>query len=159
MEKIQTDSKPQRKLIRLPCDAYHGTETWYFITVCCRKKLPLFKSKVRRNLVVRAIRETADTHRNEIAVYTVLPNHIHFICTAGRKGVVAFVRDFKLRVSTRFRKKYGQPSPWQRSFFDHKIRHDESLRQKCNYVWANPVRADLAQKPEEYPWSGSILSD
>ena len=151
--------KPKRKLIRLAPDAYYKPGTWYFLTLCCRKKLPLFGSDPRRNLVVQALEATTAVHCIEVAAYTVLSNHLHLICSAGDKGLISFVRSFKLRVTTLFRKRLKQPSPWQRSFFDHKIRHDESLRQKCNYVWANPVRAGLARVPEEYRWSGSILTE
>lgn len=31
---------------------------------------------------------------------------------------------------------------WQRDFFDHRLRHDESLAEKFEYICQNPVRAD-----------------
>ena len=156
-ERLSAEEKPRRKRIRLPLDAYHKPEAWYFLTICCRDKAPLFETSGARDVMRQALLETATIHSVEIATYTILPNHTHLICSAGRKGLIAFVRDFKLRATTEFRRRYGHPSPWQKSFFDHKIRSEESFQQKCDYVLLNPVRRGLAAKPEEYPWSGSFL--
>jgi len=43
---------------------------------------------------------------------------------------------------------------WQKSFYDHIIRKDESLVKVCEYVLANPVRKGLAARPEDWPFSG-----
>jgi mono/diheme cytochrome c family protein len=39
---------------------------------------------------------------------------------------------------------------WQRDFFDHRLRKDESYREKADYIRANPVRARLVTKPPEW---------
>ena len=44
---------------------------------------------------------------------------------------------------------------WQESYFDRTLRSDESLPDSIAYVIANPVRAGLAVKPEDYPHWGS----
>ena len=41
---------------------------------------------------------------------------------------------------------------WQDESHDHEIRNDESLRQKCEYVSQNPLRAGLVTTPDEYRW-------
>ena len=155
----QSTKKPKRKPIRLAPDAYHRTATWYFVTICCRNKQPFFRTNSRRDLVVEALEATVNLYHVEVAAYTVMPNHLHLICSAGPKGLISFVRGFKLGVTTLFRQRLKRMSPWQRSFFDHKIRHDESMRQKCRYVWANPVRAGLVSKAEQYRWSGSVSNE
>jgi len=40
---------------------------------------------------------------------------------------------------------------WQRDFFDHRLRKEESYREKADYIRANPVRAGLVREPEEWP--------
>ena len=37
-------------------------------------------------------------------------------------------------------------------FFDHVLRSDESLKDKCEYIRQNPVRRGLVTRPEEYRW-------
>ncbi len=44
---------------------------------------------------------------------------------------------------------------WQRSFFDHALRKEESLTDVACYIWENPVRAKIVEEPIDYAWSGS----
>jgi len=44
---------------------------------------------------------------------------------------------------------FTPPPVWQRGFFDHLLRSDESYAEKWNYVRENPVRAGLAQSAED----------
>ena len=41
---------------------------------------------------------------------------------------------------------------WQRDFFEHRFRHDESYREKADYIWANPVRAGLIAIAADWPF-------
>ena len=51
----------------------------------------------------------------------------------------------------------GTSPIWQRGFFDHVLRTDESYAQKWNYVRENPVRAGLVTKADDWPYSGEIV--
>ena len=46
---------------------------------------------------------------------------------------------------------------WQRGFFDHVLRNDESYAQKWNYVRENPVRSGLVTKADDWLYSGEIV--
>lgn len=154
----QAESYPRRKRIRLPADAYGRAGVWYFVTICCRNKEPRLESNETRDLVRAILRDIAKAKRVELAAYSILPNHLHLICSAGRQGLLSFVRELKSRTAVEMIRQGGQGSPWQARFFDHKLRSDESLREKCRYVWMNPVRRGLARRPEDYAWSGAVLS-
>jgi len=43
-------------------------------------------------------------------------------------------------------------SVWQDESFDHVLRSEESLIEKTEYLFHNPVRKGLAAAPEDYPW-------
>jgi hypothetical protein len=45
---------------------------------------------------------------------------------------------------------------WQREFFDHLLRNNESYVQKWEYVFNNPVRAGLVKEAQEWLWQGEI---
>jgi putative transposase len=83
-----------------------------------------------------------------------MPNHIHLF-VAGHydfaldQWVLALKRTLSTVISAR------RPH-WQSRFFDHLIRHDESYRQKWEYVVENPVRAGLVNHSDEWPWQGEI---
>jgi hypothetical protein len=46
---------------------------------------------------------------------------------------------------------------WQRGFFDHVLRSEESYGQKWNYVRDNPVRGGLVEKTEDWPYAGEVI--
>jgi REP element-mobilizing transposase RayT len=45
---------------------------------------------------------------------------------------------------------------WQREFFDHVVRSNESYAEKWNYVQENPVRAGLVKSADHWSYSGEI---
>ena len=44
---------------------------------------------------------------------------------------------------------------WQKDFFEHRLRGEESYDAKAQYIRMNPVRAKLCDSPEDWPhiWS------
>src|ERR1700719_2153698 len=72
-----------------------------------------------------------------------------------RRVIIGFCRSMEtLEQSTNFQNAAG--AIWQREFFDHLLRSEESYDQKWNYVRDNPVRANLAQSAAEWPFAGEI---
>jgi hypothetical protein len=45
---------------------------------------------------------------------------------------------------------------WQREFFDHVLRSNESYAEKWNYVRDNPVRAGFVTSANDWPYAGEI---
>lgn len=41
---------------------------------------------------------------------------------------------------------------WQDNFFDHRLRSDEQLGVKCEYILNNPVVKGFCATPDEWPW-------
>jgi len=41
---------------------------------------------------------------------------------------------------------------WQRDFFEHRLRREESRREKADYILHNPVRKRLVARPEDWPF-------
>jgi len=49
------------------------------------------------------------------------------------------------------------PAPhWQKGFFDHVMRSEESYSEKWLYVAENPVRKKLTPRPGDWPYQGEI---
>jgi len=45
---------------------------------------------------------------------------------------------------------------WQAEFFDHLLRSAESYESKWEYVRQNPVREQLVERPEDWPFQGEL---
>jgi len=52
--------------------------------------------------------------------------------------------------------KSGWEVKWQKDFFDHVIKIDESLATNVKYTLDNPVRKGIVTQWQEYPFKGSI---
>lgn len=147
-----SENTPKRKPLRLPLGSYADVDRWYFVTICANDKKWHFEAGAVRDTLVQAIRWSASQEKVEIMAYVVMPNHVHLVSSCGTNGLPDFVRHFKGIASKRLREEHGLRQVWQTSYFDHIIRGDESLEEKCEYVRQNPIRWNLATRIDDYPW-------
>lgn len=102
----------------------------------------------------------------DLDAFVVMPNHVHGIIvitdravgaknvsplpgdnTAERrpsgapsKSIGSIVRGFKIGVTKWFRKNTATPAVWQRNYYEHIIRDEESLIRIRQYILDNPAR-------------------
>ena len=81
---------------------------------------------------------------------------VHFFCRPERdaKSLSDFVGFWKSYTSRKINL-LGRPL-WQREFFDHVLRSNESYSQKWNYIRDNPVRAGLVSSADDWLYAGEI---
>lgn len=88
-----------------------------------------------------------------------MPDHVHLLLspirdhhgpTYGLREIVAAMKGASAHAVNRVLGRNG--AVWQQEWFDHQLRNDESLRQKGEYIIANPVRAGLAVDSSRYRW-------
>jgi REP element-mobilizing transposase RayT len=84
-----------------------------------------------------------------------MPDHVHLLLQD--KDIIEFVRLFKGRLTPAARGLEPGRALWQRSFYDHALRWEESLSHVALYIWQNPVRAGIIDCAWNYPWSGSLV--
>lgn len=86
-----------------------------------------------------------------------MPDHLHLL-VEGRSAdarLTQFVRVFKQRSAFHWKGTFGGEL-WQRSYFDRVLRSEESTIVVARYVLANPLRAGMVVKVEDYPFLGSL---
>ena len=77
----------------------------------------------------------------------LMPDHLH--------AILSFSPTVGMRKSIAKWKRYTAREKgihWQRDFFDHRLRKDESFVEKTHYIRMNPVRAGLVDAPEDWPY-------
>jgi len=89
----------------------------------------------------------------------VMPDHVHMVFTplgdeqGNTFGLADIMSSIKGASAHRVNKALGRRGHvWQDESFDHIPRSDESIRQKVEYICANPVRKRLVQSVDDYPW-------
>ena len=64
----------------------------------------------------------------------------------GRDSLSQVMRDYK-RITAKL-----AGVQWRRNFFDHRLRHDESLAEKFAYICQNPLRTGLIREQQDWPY-------
>ena len=132
----------------------HSTPSWvqdgaiFFITIC---------TETRANNVL-CHREMADHVFDSIGfncdrgvwwphLVLLMPDHLHGLFSfAPIPGMKKAIADWKHFISRH------NGVVWQRDFFDHRLRSDESYDEKAAYIRNNPVRAGLVQCASDWSY-------
>jgi putative transposase len=98
------------------------------------------------------------TRRRSVSVlaYCLMPNHVHLVLvpTAG-DGLHRVMLPVSMRYAQRFNRERDVLGVlWQGRYFSS-VLDGHYFRNAVRYVERNPVRAGLAQRAEEYPWSSA----
>ena len=139
---------PKRKVLLHEVPFWAKSGDVFFITICCqlRGENQLCRPEVGQVLIesVRFRQERGDWYAR---LFLLMPDHLHALISFppenSMKAVVAKWKEYS-------RRQLGVV--WQRGFFDHRLRREESLDEKAQYIRMNPVRLGLAGRPEDWPW-------
>jgi hypothetical protein len=138
---------PRRKL---PHDIplWVRPESFFFVTLCT---IPRGENQLAAELagryVLEAFRHYHEAQRWYCDLVLLMPDHLH--------ALLAFPFESRMRmcigaVKSFLAKQHG--IRWQRDFFDHRLRHDESRHEKAEYILRNPARAGLIAEDANWPW-------
>jgi len=86
---------------------------------------------------------------------TIMDNHVHLILKTNCFVTISkIMHAITLSYSVKFRKKYGYTGyVWQGRFKSKVIEGEHYILECIDYIHNNPVRANLAKHPQDYPWS------
>ena len=150
---------------------YYGRGDLHFITFSCYRRLPLLRTIRARNLLVKAMAAIRDRYKFKLVGYVVMPEHVHLLISEPpRSSPSVVLKVLKQRVARdlrrRKRKAYeGQlrlpfgngdttlPHFWQARFYDFNVYSSRKLREKLQYMHANPVERGLVKSAGEWVWS------
>ncbi len=121
----------------------------YFITVCCQSR---GKNQLANAEIGQRLFETI-RHRNAsgicyVSIALLMPDHIHLLVSfpQSEKRIRTVMSKWKEWTAKSLR------VCWQRDFFEHRLRHDESFSDEADYILDNPVRAGLVKNCEDWPY-------
>ncbi len=149
--------KPRRT--RLP----HEVPLWvdpqkevYYLTINCRLRgvcqltEPPISKAVLDGVAFRQVSGLWFAH-----LFLLMPDHAHGLVSfpPSQRTLLGVVSDWKRWTSRHL------GTQWQEDFFEHRLRNDESARDKADYIFANPVRKGLVAHPQDWPyvWFGGSL--
>ena len=147
-----------RKNIRLDKESYLG-ERAYSITACTNARKALLLRGEFYTDFVSILRETIGRDF-DVYVYTVMPDHFHglFVDKTEAANLGKSMKLFKQKTGFLYKKIFNE-ALWQRDYYDHVLRKEDSLEAVALYILYNPVEAGLSKNPFDYPYSGSFVYD
>lgn len=132
----------------------HAPPSWvrpgamFFITICCKKRIV---NQLCLPEVAKILFNAAHHYHKQqdwyLKLLLLMPDHLHaLMVNAPDKKLAELVGSWKRFVSI----KTGVI--WQKNFFDHRLRSEDSWEEKAAYIRANPVRAGLIQENQTWPY-------
>ena len=121
----------------------------YFITICCQQRGVNHLCQTETAAILsKTARIYHDQRRWHLKLLLLMPDHLHASYRSRRRDLsVQLIRSYK-RITSKLSK-----ISWQRNFFDHRLRHNESSAQKFDYICQNPVRAGLMDCADNWPFA------
>ncbi len=102
----------------------------------------------------------------QLFAFTIMTNHVHIVLepilphdhnNTPQKpiyvlsGIMESFKKFTAREANQVLGRTGQF--WQRESYDRVVRSEKELHNIIQYILMNPVKANLVEKPEDYPWT------
>jgi REP element-mobilizing transposase RayT len=121
----------------------------YFITINCKSRL---LNQLAHDQMARDLFETVGYRQQQNLwwphVFLLMPDHLHALISfpPSEKPLRLIVSKWKEWTA----KQFG--IEWQDDFFEHRLRHEESRREKAQYILENPVRRGLVAQPQNWSY-------
>jgi putative transposase len=126
--------------------------TIVFVTICSRDRQKNLANAAVHDALLHAWKKA---ERWMIGAYTIMPDHMHFFCSPLDETVE--IEKWITFWKRQLKRDLGENAPrFQIDSFHHRLRGEESYAEKWDYVQANPVRAGLVEKPEDWPYQGVL---
>jgi putative transposase len=130
----------------------------YFVTTCTDNRRQILASESIHETFVGFAKE-GPRYGAWVGAYVLMHDHLHaFVALDDQKiELAAWMKSVKNTLSKTLRFNGIAAPHWQKDFFDHVLRSEESYEEKWHYVRENPVRAGLVKYWEDWPFRGEIF--
>ena len=154
---------------------FYGRGDLHFVTFSCYGRLPLLGTPNTRNFFVETLQQIRQRYQFLLVGYVVMPEHVHLLMSEPVASTPSTVlKALKQRVSrdmrslqpfaAKKRRSFGISKPenllvrfWEHRFYDFNIYSMKKIREKLDYMHANPVQRGLVGNPTDWPWSSYLF--
>jgi putative transposase len=131
----------------------------FFTSSTTWERRSLLQSQSLCDLLLDVLRENRAKQRFQVHEFVFMRDHVHLILTPSPLASLEKAMQFiKGGFSYRAKKELNfQGEIWQKGYNEHRIGDAEEFAKQVEYIWMNPVKAGLVERPEEYPYSSARL--
>ncbi|WP_248765139.1 REP-associated tyrosine transposase [Pseudomonas protegens] len=137
---------------RLRTGRYSQTGQVYLLTAVTHRRAPFFGDWRIGRLLVRQLHQAQLEGRASSLAWVVMPDHFHWLLALGTGSLSGLMRSIKSRSARDINaclQRTGRV--WQKGYHDRALRREENLRGVSRYIVANPIRAGLVTRVQDYP--------
>ncbi|HUB67677.1 MAG TPA: transposase [Candidatus Methylacidiphilales bacterium] len=143
-----------RRLSRL--EHIYEEHPLYFFTFCTPQRQDLLANPQVHDSF-RTFAQEAVSRDILVGRYVLMPDHMHLFATFGEQNQISmWIKSLKNTLSKTLRTNGVAAPHWQKGFFDHLLRGQESYEAKWQYVYENRVRKALVTDAGAWPYQGEI---
>jgi putative transposase len=138
---------------RLACpEEAHGT---LHVVQRGRERCACFSCARDRAVYLQVLRSCSKCEQCAVHAYALMGNHVHLLLTPARAaGAAHLMPAIASGYARHLAAAYGHAdSVWEEPYDASPVRARAHLLSCMRYIEENPVRAGLAARPGEYPWS------
>ncbi|HUJ16831.1 MAG TPA: transposase [Nitrospirota bacterium] len=126
----------------------------YHVTARGNEKKPVFKDDADRLNFLNTLQHVNKRYNWLCQTYCLMTNHYHLLIETPDGNLALGMRQLNGVYTQLFNKRHNRTGHlFQGRYKAILIQKDSHLLEVCRYVVLNPVRAGMAEKPDDYSWS------
>ncbi len=136
---------------RMKREKYEGA-TYHAYSIGNLKRR-IFQDEAAIRFFLGKLEEGSRKHGVRVHAYCVMGTHFHLLLTTPEPNISEFMHGLLSSYGSYMVKRGWPGHVFARRFDSIVVREQDYLRKLVSYIHLNPVRAGIADRPEDYPWS------
>ena len=130
-----------------------------FFTATTFHRRPILNVPAALQILTDIWSQSAERNGWFVGRYILMPDHVHFFArhTLQAETTARWVKLWKSLSARQISRVLKiEPPIWQEEYFDRFLRSSDNYAAKWTYVANNPVRANLVEHTEDWPYQGEL---
>jgi putative transposase len=130
----------------------------YSITKTVEWRRPVIAADRTAQVLIGSWAYLRSSDRIKVFAFCIMPDHYHLmLCLMPGQNLSKVMEDSGKFTAREINNLIGgQGQFWQNGFHDHCCRDTDDLHELCLYIEHNPVRKQLVEAPELWPYSSAV---
>jgi putative transposase len=129
----------------------------FFVTATTWGRRAIFRADPMAKLFLHTLERYRGQQRFQLHEFVLMPDHFHLLLTPARdvpleKSVQLIKGGFSFRVK---RELGSSMEIWSTGYTEHRVKDAGDYQNHAAYIRQNPVRAELADSDQSYPYSSA----
>jgi putative transposase len=134
---------------------FYEAKAAYFLTTVTKNRAGIFNEPKNCKILLVTIEYFKLILDYRLYGFCIMPEHLHLLIQpVGKYDFSYIMKMLKGSFARKLNKISGTEGKiWQKGFYDECVLNSYELIKTLEYMHNNPVKANLASSPEEYPYS------